>query len=138
MRKIILVLTLVCFLSVPALLRSDEPFPTDRQATVRLLRGSRGTDVWDSTFTGRDTVSVAFRFYNPDSSDTLDLPPSGVLIASTVLCSVWTYGGALDFIDEDRPLIIYANESWTIPARVRWVHVVASAAGSVRMLAVAE
>lgn len=139
-RKLILAITLVLTLSIPAQILSDEPYPDTNQAVVRLLAGCRGTDWHDSTFAGRDSVSWAFKFYNPADDDTLDLAPSAVLIwTDATVCSIYTYGHANDFIDEARPMLLYANESLLLPAKARWIHLqVPAGGGTVRSWAFAD
>ena len=138
--KTTLVLTLVLILSLPALMHpklnaADLPAST-YQTTLRMLGGCQAMDVWDSTFVARaESVWVVFAFYNPDSTDTLDLAPSAILFVPDVLCTVWAYGAATGFIDEDRPSIVKANEALLLPAQIDSLMATVSAAGLVRIWA---
>ena len=121
---------------------AQERIPSPGQSLAKLLWGHRAKDVWNYTFgdsvAGGDTVSVAFLFVNPDSSNTLDMAASAVIYAPDVTCTLYTYGDSNDFIDEDEPFIIKANEVFTDGAQVRWVRLVTTGPGHIRVVGYAD
>lgn len=117
---------------------SATDYPDEGQALVKLLWGHRGFDYWEHTApSGGDSVSYAFTFVTPDSSATLDLPASVVILTADVDLTCKIHGSATAFIDTATQTI-KANEVKTWGGQVYWIHIAASDTGLVRVWADAD
>lgn len=136
-RKLFIAITLAAVFLLPVSLALSDGMPNSDQSLAKMLWGHTGVDVWEHRFSGADTLSYAFIFVTPDSSDTLDATAAVITFTSTVYCSLITYADSSFWIDTDWQRI-KAGESKTLPARTRWIHVETSGAGLIRTTAFAD
>lgn len=135
----ILSLGLVAMLAGPAIptTSSIAAMPNADQSLARTLWGAMASDPWVYTFTGADSVSYAWCFVTPDSSDTLLADAGYFWLTPAVDCTLTTHNADSTLWIGNDPMPVKAGEMIQVDHRTSWIHIGSSGAGLVRACALA-